>query len=93
MVKTQIQVPHHLYHEAKRLARTHEMSLAEVFRRGLECVLAVYPRTEAPPSQWHLPKPRPMGWQGVTAERLRDLASETATELQMRHRPRKHVVR
>ena len=36
MIKTQIQIPDHLYREAKRVAADYEMSFAEVVRRSLE---------------------------------------------------------
>lgn len=35
MIKTQIQIPDHLYREAKRIAAEYEMSFAEVVRRDL----------------------------------------------------------
>ena len=55
MVKTQIQLPEHLYREAKRIAVDYEMSFAEVVRRSLERTLPAYPpRTSA---EWRLPEP------------------------------------
>ena len=55
MVKTQIQLPEHLYREAKRIAADYEMSFAEVVRRSLERTLPAYPpRTSA---EWRLPEP------------------------------------
>jgi hypothetical protein len=39
MIKTQIQIPDHLYSEAKRIAREREISFAEVVRRGLEAIV------------------------------------------------------
>lgn len=75
MVKTQVQIPDHLYQEAKRVAREYEMSFAEVVRRGLERVVLLYPRRKAPPEgEWELPvfdleiK--------VPLERLRDYAAD-----------------
>lgn len=43
MVRAQIQLPDALYEEAKRVAREREKSLAEVVRRGVECITQVYP--------------------------------------------------
>jgi hypothetical protein len=43
MVRTQIQLPEHLFREAKRIAADYEMSFAEVVRRSLERTLAAYP--------------------------------------------------
>jgi hypothetical protein len=79
MIKTQVQVPDHLYEEAKRIARDYEMSLAEVFRRGLERMLPYYPPREAPPAKgkgWQLPAPQRRGAAGLDARQLRDLARE-----------------
>jgi hypothetical protein len=57
MVKTQIQIPDHLYREAKRIAHEYEMSFAEVVRRSLERTLPNYPRRDAGEA-WAAPEPR-----------------------------------
>jgi citrate synthase len=36
MIKTQVQIPDHLYYTAKAIAEQREWSFAEVIRRGLE---------------------------------------------------------
>ena len=79
MIKTQVQIPDHLYEEAKRIARDYEMSLAEVFRRGLERLAPYYPPRETkPPKQaaWKLPAPQRRGARDLDAGQLRDLARE-----------------
>jgi hypothetical protein len=43
MVKTQIQIPDHLFREAKRIAGECEMSFAQVVRMGLEGVVRQFP--------------------------------------------------
>jgi hypothetical protein len=43
MVKTQIQIPDHLFREAKRIAAECEMSFAHVVRLGLEMVIKARP--------------------------------------------------
>ena len=54
MIKTQVQIPDHLYREAKRIADEYELSFAEVVRRGLERLIPAFPRRdEAGP--WSLP--------------------------------------
>jgi hypothetical protein len=54
MIKTQVQIPDHLYREAKRIAGEYEMSFADVVRRGLERVVVSFPpRRSTEP--WHLP--------------------------------------
>lgn len=59
MVKTQIQLPEHLYREAKRIAAEYEMSFAEVVRRSLERTVPAYPRRGA--ADWQPPEPRDLG--------------------------------
>jgi hypothetical protein len=56
MVKTQIQIPDHLFREAKRVAHEYEMSFAEVVRRSLERTLPNYPRRDAG-EPWLPPEP------------------------------------
>jgi hypothetical protein len=54
MIKTQVQIPDHLYREAKRIAGEYELSFAEVVRRGLERVIPAFPRRGAG-REWSLP--------------------------------------
>jgi len=54
MIKTQVQIPDHLYREAKRIADEYEISFAEVVRRGLERVVPAFPRRGLAGS-WSLP--------------------------------------
>ncbi|MEM0966388.1 MAG: antitoxin [Verrucomicrobiota bacterium] len=55
MIKTQVQLPDTLYHEAKRISQQYEMSLAEVVRRGLEGIIPSYPNRSAQKEPWTLP--------------------------------------
>jgi hypothetical protein len=55
MVKTQIQLPDHLFREAKRVAADYEMSFAEVVRRSLERTMPAYPPKGA--TAWLPPEP------------------------------------
>ena len=89
MIKTQVQIPDHLYDEAKRIARDYEMSLAEVFRRGLEKVLPYYPPREpgTRAKGWQLPAPQRRGAADLDAAQLRDLARENEV---IPSRARKH---
>ncbi len=59
MVKTQIQLPDHLYRELKRVAADYEMSLAEVVRRSLERTLPTFPPRNT--AEWTPPTPRHLG--------------------------------
>lgn len=75
MTKTQIQVPEELFRDLKAFAKKREWSLAETFRRGAELLLEVYPAEIPSPAQaWHPPKSNEVGWKGLSAEELRDLA-------------------
>ena len=56
MVKTQIQIPDHLFREAKRIAVEYEMSFADVVRRGLERVVPAFPPRAESPTGWVLPQ-------------------------------------
>ncbi|MGA2865042.1 MAG: antitoxin [Verrucomicrobiota bacterium] len=73
MIKTQVQIPDHLYQEAKRIAAEYEMSFAEVVRRGLERLAPAYP-PKRPLTDWEPPKPRRLGCRPLTAAQLRDIA-------------------
>jgi hypothetical protein len=61
MVKTQVQIPDHLFREAKRLAEENEMSFAEVVRRGLEEIIRHHPPGRMQAEKWVLPPPRDLG--------------------------------
>ena len=75
MTKTQIQVPEELFRDLKAFAKKREWSLAETFRRGAELLLEVYPtETKSPTKDWSPPKSKEVGWKGLSAEELRDLA-------------------
>jgi hypothetical protein len=56
MIKTQIQIPDHLYREAKRISEQYEMSFAEVVRRGIERIVPAYPPRAAAGGEWTLPR-------------------------------------
>ena len=75
MVKTQVQIPEDLFAEAKRVANEREMSFAEVVRRGLEIVVDRYPPLRSA-GEWHPVKPMRLGWRGLSADQLRELAYE-----------------
>jgi len=54
MIKTQIQIPDQLYHQAKAIAEQREWSFAEVVRRGIEHMAMMYPLT-TDQNDWQLP--------------------------------------
>lgn len=75
MVKTQIQLPEHLFRAAKRVAADYEMSFAEVVRRSLERTMPAYPPKAATP--WQPPVPADLGLRcKIDDDELRLLANE-----------------
>jgi len=75
MTKTQIQVPEELFEEVRAFAKRREWSLAETFRRGVELLLDVYPDPVGERSAtWTPPTSKRVGWKGLSAEQLRDVA-------------------
>ena len=75
MTRTQIQLPDALYTEAKRIAKRHEISLAELVRRGLEHIVRLYPPDEKANDGWALPAPLALGDFLAPAEDWRELAN------------------
>ncbi|KXK24545.1 MAG: hypothetical protein UZ18_ATM001000005 [Armatimonadetes bacterium OLB18] len=76
MVKTQIQIPDHLFKEAKQLAAESEMSFAQVVRLGLEMVLKARPLGRQSGHQWKVPKGKNMGPPLVSEEHWTELSHE-----------------
>jgi hypothetical protein len=76
MVRTQVQLPDELYRRAKNLAAAHEITLAEVVRRGLEHMLRIYPSARAEAEVWRPPMARPLGRFKAPAEQWRELGNE-----------------
>lgn len=75
MIRTQVQLPDELYRNAKRIAKEQEMTLAEVVRRGLEHMVAIYPARESE-EVWHPPAPRRLGAFRAPEKDWRELANE-----------------
>jgi hypothetical protein len=76
MIRTQVQLPDELYREAKRVAQEHDMTLAEVVRRGLEHMVRIYPRRNTASNTWHPPTPHRLGPFRVSEDDWRELANE-----------------
>jgi hypothetical protein len=88
MIRTQIQLPDDVYERARKVCESREISFAELRRRGLEYILSVYapgPTT----GEWQLPKPRRLGWKGLTDTQLKEQAQLTTTEAALTRRRRK----
>jgi hypothetical protein len=80
MTRTQIQLPDETLARAKKLCEAREMSFAELARRGIEYILSVYaPETDAQ-GAWKMPKPRNLGWKGLSHAAIKAEAQRTNTE-------------
>jgi hypothetical protein len=75
MVRTQIQLPDALYARAKRIAKQHEISLAELVRRGLEHMVHLFPVDPLEHAGWKLPAPLGLGELRAPVEDWRELAN------------------
>jgi hypothetical protein len=81
MVRTQIQLPDEVYARARRIADAREISFAELARRGLEYILSVYSPEPEGVQVWNPPKPRHLGWKGLTEDQLKGQARLSPVEL------------
>jgi len=89
MTRTQIQLPDDVYDRARKVCKSREISLAELARRGLEYILSVYATPPGIGGDWQPPKPRRLGWKGLSDREIKDQAQLTATEAALAHRRRK----
>ena len=81
MTRTQIQLPDNVYDRARKVCKSREISLAELARRGLEYILSVYAQEPGVEGDWQPPKPRRLGWKGLTDAQLKEQAQLTTTEV------------
>ena len=89
MTRTQIQLPDDVYDRARKVCKTREISLAELARRGLEYILSVYAKEPSSGGEWQPPKPRRLGWKGLTDAQIKEQAQLTATEAAASRRRKK----
>ena len=76
MIRTQVQLPDALYHDAKRIASEQELTLAVVVRRGLEHMVQIYPQRDEASDTWQPPAPSRLGTFRAPANAWRELANE-----------------
>ena len=76
MIKTQIQLPDELYKEVKELARSKELSIAEICRRGLEYMLSIHPVKTDRKEKWEMPEPKTLGDPKIHFSQWRELAHD-----------------
>ena len=89
MTRTQIQLPDETFARAKKLCEAREISLAELARRGIEYILSVYSPEQDANRDWQPPKPRHLGWKGLSDAELKVEAQLTTPELTHARPPRK----
>lgn len=84
MVRTQIQLPDDVFARAKKVCEAREISLAELARRGLEYILTVYSVPISGEEKWQPPKPRRLGWRGLSDSEIKAEAQMTNSELRQK---------
>ena len=89
MIRTQIQLPDETFARARKLCEAREISLAELARRGIEYMLAVYTSDPDANRQWQPPKPRKLGWTGLSEADLKQQAQWTNAERTLSARRKK----
>lgn len=86
MIRTQIQLPDEVFAHAKKVCEAREISLAELARRGIEYILTVYFTPAEGQEEWQPPKPRRLGWKGLSDAELKAEAQMTGCELTLKRR-------
>ena len=81
MIRTQIQLPGDVFARAKKLCAAREISFAEFARRGIEYLLGVYAPESSARREWRPPKPRRLGWRGLSEAEIKLQAQPTSAEL------------
>ena len=89
MTRTQIQLPDDVFSKAKALCEAREISFAELARRGIEYILSVYSQKPGDNDEWQPPKPRRLGWKGLTDAEIKEQAQLTTNEQFFVRRPKK----
>ncbi len=89
MVRTQIQLPDDVFAKAKKVCETREISLAELARRGIDYILTVYSEPLDKDAGWQLPKPRNLGWKGMSHAEVKTQAQLTNSEMLETTRPQR----
>lgn len=89
MTRTQIQLPDDVLAKAKKVCEAREISLAELARRGIEYILSVYSQEPVENDQWQPPKPRRLGWKGLTDAEIKEQAQLTTNQRSMVSRRKK----
>jgi len=89
MTRTQIQLPDDVYARARKVCERREISFAELSRRGLEYILSVYAQEPSAQKEWQLPKPRNLGWKGLSDAQIKHEAQLTTAEILHAAKPKR----
>lgn len=89
MTRTQIQLPDDVYARARKVCEAREISFAELSRRGLEYMLSVYAPEPPTKGEWQLPKPRNLGWKGLSDAEIKHEAQLTTAEIMHTTKPKR----
>ena len=73
MVRTQVQLPDDVFAKAKKLCEASEITFVD----PMLCVSSLEPIKE---NKWQLPKPRNLGWKGLSHAEIKEQAQFTAAE-------------
>ncbi len=86
MIRTQIQLPDEVFARAKKICEAREISFAELARRGIEYILTVYSIPPEEQGDWQPPKPRRLGWKGLSDAEIKVEAQMSNSELTQKPR-------
>jgi len=89
MTRTQIQLPDETLARARKVCEAREISLAELARRGIEYILSVYAPEPDAKREWQPPKPRKLGWKGLSEADLKLEAQMTSAASALTRRRKK----
>ena len=70
MVRTQIQLPNDVFATPKKLCEASEITFVGP-------ILSVYSPESGRTADWQLPKPRDLGWNGLSHAEIKELAQHT----------------
>lgn len=89
MIRRQIQLPDDVYERARKVCESRKISMAELARRGFEYMLSVYSPAPGAGDDWQPPKPRNLGWKGLSHAEIKEQAQMTTSEARLTRRDRK----
>lgn len=80
MIRSQIRLPNEVFAKAIKFCEAREISLSELTRRGIDYVLSVYAQEHGNADEWQPPKPRNLGWRGLSHVEIKEQAQFTSAE-------------